>query len=375
MFSVHQHWDPLKVCIVGRSYTPEFYSWINIPRVRDLFEKIAIETEEDYQNIIKKLQEFGVEVLRPDLPSETLVNGQYVPPPMNPRDYTIMIGNKFYEQYSSNFLRTSYNSIKDPGWPECNNWNDFDQLPDHIIHECKTVHDFGNTQISRSEYNKIFDHIRAQGNTIHSGSGLTNGAMCARIGKDLYFGTNSYGLNIPAYNTKLDTEFPSTRNHVVDTGGHSDGTYCPVCPGLIISLRDVPTYADTFPGWEVVYLPEQSWAKLKPFLYLKSKNNGKWWIPGFEHDQDVVDVVETWLSSWTGYVEETVFDVNILIIDPTNVIVFNYNKQVFDALDRFGITPHIVPFRHRYFWDGGIHCVTSDLHRDGVQQDYFQQRS
>jgi len=28
LLSVHQHWDPLKICIVGRSYPPEFYSWI-----------------------------------------------------------------------------------------------------------------------------------------------------------------------------------------------------------------------------------------------------------------------------------------------------------------------------------------------------------
>ena len=374
MYSVHQHWDPLKVCIVGRSYTPEFYSWITVPHVRSLFEKIAIETEEDYQNIIKKLQEFGVEILRPDLPSETFINGRHVPPPMTPRDYTVMIGDKFYEQYSSNFFLTSYNNIKDPGWPECNSWNDFNQLPEHIVHECKTVFDFGNAQTVRSEYNKIFDHIKAQGNTIDSVSRVTNGAMCARIGKDLYFGTNSYTQDIIAYQTRIDAKFTTTRNHVVNTGGHSDGTYCPVCPGLIISLNDVPTYADTFPGWEVVYLPNQSWSKVRPFLNLKAKNKGKWWIPGFEQDQDVVDVVEKWLGHWTGYVEETVFDVNMLIIDPKNVMVFNYNKQVFEALERYGITPHIVPFRHRYFWDGGIHCVTSDLHREGVQQDYFQQR-
>jgi hypothetical protein len=62
MYSVYQHWDPLKVCVVGRSYPPEFYSWIKVPHVRELFERIAIETEEDYQNIIKKLESFGVKV-------------------------------------------------------------------------------------------------------------------------------------------------------------------------------------------------------------------------------------------------------------------------------------------------------------------------
>ena len=95
----------------------------------------------------------------------------------------------------------------------------------------------------------------------------------------------------------------------------------------------------------------------------------------FENDQAVVNVVESWLGHWTGYVEETVFDINMLIIDLKNVIVFNYNKQVFDALDRYGVTPHIVPFRHRYFWDRGIHCITSDLHREGTMQDYFPERS
>jgi glycine amidinotransferase len=199
--------------------------------------------------------------------------------------------------------------------------------------------------------------------------------MVSRIGKDLYFATMDYNEDIAAYKEIIDHEFTQTRNHVINTGGHADATYCPVCPGLIVSLKDVPTYAKTFPGWEVVYLPGQSWDAVLPFLKLKQKNKGKWWIPGFEEDQDVIDVVEQWLGHWTGYVEETVFDVNMLIIDPKNVMVFNYNKKVFDALERFGITPHVVPFRHRYFWDGGIHCITSDLHREGTMQDYFPNRS
>jgi hypothetical protein len=374
-WSVYQHWDPLKVCVVGRSYPPEFYSWITVPHVRSLFEKIAIETEEDYQNITKKLQEFGVEILRPDLSDETFIDGRFMPPPMAPRDYTTMIGNKFYEDYSTNFKSSSYNNIKDPSWPACNNWEEFNQLPSWVQQECIEVYKFGTNQLIRKEYDKIFDRIRAQGNKVHTCQHITNGAMCTRIGKDLYFGTSSYDQYITTYKTKLDAEFTTTRNHVVNTGGHSDGTYCPVTPGLIISLLDVPTYIDTFPDWEVVYLPGQSWSKVRPFLDLKEKNSGKWWIPGFEQDQAVVDIVEKWLGHWTGYVEETVFDVNMLIVDPKNVIVFNYNKQVFDALDRYGITPHIVPFRHRYFWDGGIHCITSDLHREGTMQDYFPNRT
>jgi hypothetical protein len=374
-YSVYQHWDPLKVCVVGRSYPPEFYSWIKVPHVRELFEKIAIETEEDYQGIITLLEKFGVEVLRPDLIENSFVDGKFKMPPMTPRDYTIMIGKTFYNNYGFEF-KNFYNNVKDPSWPKCDTLDNFLLLSDSIKNECYETHQLQRWLDQPNNYSNIFKKIAAQGNHIkHHASSSINGAMVARIGKDLYFGTDDLNANLDELQQRLNLELPDTRNHVVNTGGHSDGTYCPVCPGLIISLKDVPAYKDTYPDWEVLYLPDQSWEAVQPFLDLKEKNRGRWWIPGFEYDTQVVDVVENWLGHWTGYVEETVFDVNMLIIDPKNVAVFNYNQQVFDALARYGITPHVVPFRHRYFWDGGIHCVTSDLHRTGIMQDYFPNRN
>ena len=143
---------------------------------------------------------------------------------------------------------------------------------------------------------------------------------------------------------------------------------------MIVSLLDVPTYKDTFPGWEVVYLPRQSWSRVGPFLSLKLKNKGKWWVPGEELNDDFTHFVESWLNHWVGYVEETVFDVNMLVIDEKNVVCNNYNEKVFEAFDRYGITPHVINFRHRYFWDGGLHCITSDIHREGTMKDYFPER-
>lgn len=374
MYNVYQHWDPLKVCIVGQSYPPEFYSWITVPHVRKLFERVAIETEQDYQNIIKKLQEFGVKVLRPNLPSDPFIGGKYLPPPMTPRDYMIMIGETFYKGYELDF-KQFYRDVKDNSWPECNSIDELGTLPTYIQNECYEIHNLAQYKNFYSVYDHIFDHIAEQGNVIKKNH-ISNapGAYITRVGQDLYFGTDSYDQDQTEYRAQINAEFTTTRNHIVNTGGHADSVYCPVAPGLIISLTDVPTYADTFPGWEVVYLPGQSWDAVKSFLDLKQKNKGKWWIPGAEYDQDVINIVEQWLGHWTGYVEETVFDVNMLVIDPKNVMVFNYNKQVFDALERYGITPHIVPFRHRYFWDGGIHCVTTDLHREGTKQNYFPQR-
>jgi N-dimethylarginine dimethylaminohydrolase len=383
MYSVYQHWDPLKVCAVGRSYPPEFYSWITVPHVRSLFEKIAIETEEDYQKIISKLQSFGVSIVRTDIPTD--INqyknfaGRLYPPPMCPRDHTVMIGKKFYinsDLINHTKNNPAYDDVRDSSWPDCNSYQDWINLPEHIRRECIEIHKIDPFLMFKPRfYQSIMDHVQSQGNSIIQNNDSINGAMIARIGKDLYHGTVHYDQNQSNIKQLMNMEFPGLRNHIVNTGGHSDGTYCPVAPGLIISLHDVPSYSDTFPGWEVVYLPGKSLHAIQSFRILRKKNRGKWWIPGFEHDQSVIDTVETWLNHWVGCVEETVFDVNMLIIDPKNVMVFNYNKQVFDALDRYGITPHIVTFRHRYFWDGGTHCVTSDLHREGTMQDFFPDRS
>jgi hypothetical protein len=374
---VYQHWDPLRTCVVGRSHPPEFYSWIEQSHVRSLFEKIAVETEEDYQKIIAVLQKFGVEILRPDLPEQSKIGGVYMPPPMTPRDLFVMIGDTFYHPDMTGSWERFYNNVRDPAWPDL---MPFDQLPRHIQQECQQVHGWNASYSNGNDYRTacyepVLAHLAAQQvPTRVAPRHWINGAMVSRIGRDLYFGTQEYTNNLQESQHAADKEFPTFRNHIINTGGHGDGTYCPVCPGLIISLYDVPTYKHTFPGWEVVYLPGQSWSKVSPFVKLKLQNHGKWWIPGFEHDQAVIDVVETWLSHWTGYVEETVFDVNMLIIDPKNVMVFNKNDQVFSALARYGITPHVVHFRHRYFWDGGIHCVTLDLDRAGTQQDYFPER-
>jgi len=95
MMQVYQHWDPLKKCIVGRTYPPEFYSWITNSATRNRFEKLAEETEEDYQSLISLLQDrFGVNVVRPEFPEDinTLyIDGKWVQPPTAPRDYFLMI--------------------------------------------------------------------------------------------------------------------------------------------------------------------------------------------------------------------------------------------------------------------------------------------
>ena len=109
MYSVYQHWDPLRTCLVGRSYSPQFYSFIKNPRVRTVMERIAEETEEDYQSLIYLLEKFGVKVIRPNRSDDYrtyMHNDKILPPPMCPRDWTIMLGDKFY--YKSQFIQSTH---------------------------------------------------------------------------------------------------------------------------------------------------------------------------------------------------------------------------------------------------------------------------
>ena len=43
----------------------------------------------------------------------------------------------------------------------------------------------------------------------------------------------------------------------------------------------------------------------------------------------------------------------------------------FDSLEKHKINPHVSNFRHRFFWDGGIHCNTLDIRRRGKKERYL----
>jgi hypothetical protein len=443
--TVHQHWDPLKVCAVGRSFPPEFYSRIKNKKVRSAMEKVAIETEEDYQKIISKLKEFDVEVVRTDLSDniEDYCNSDGVvvePPPMCPRDFTGMMGDTFYmpgQSYAENFdvdeifdellwklSQKGISNINDPlacklaekiedvlnpnhgatpkasllkfqsrvvdkyktfkykgkefGFYNLKSIVDFTEIKEMIIQaQCQTIG--SNVKFPNNKRVYAFQSIEdwlVKNDVPIVYDEYVNTATTTRVGKDLYFGNVNVidGLQQESLKRKWQKLFPDHRIHLMEVGGHSDGHFCPVVPGLIISLKKPEKYRESFPDWEVVSLPDESWKKVDGFLKMKKKCKGKWWIQGEEDNDDLVDYIETWMGDWVTYVEETVFDVNMLVIDEKNVIINGYNKKVYDAFDRYGITPHVVNFRHRYFWDGGLHCNTSDISRVGERKDYFPDR-
>ena len=431
MTSVYQCFDPLKVCIVGRSYPPEFYSGIENVKVRSAMERVAIETEEDYQKLISKLEEFDVEILRLDVSDnvDDYKNHDGVvtaPPPMCPRDFSAQVGETFYmpsKKYGENFdVESLYFGMMngDPSWDKGQVQEKREEVlaqyfedllqPGRPLSQKAALDSFRDRDdirnmpfkflagIDREELEKVI--IAAETNTIGSNvkfpsnkrvyawtsvqkwlekhdvpivyDQYISSACMWRLGKDLFFNYVNIinKLNEESFLKKWRRLFPDHRVHGVDVTGHGDGVMHPVKEGLIIAVKSEKHYQEYYPDWEVITV-ENSWKQVEPFLKMKGKNKGRWWIKGEEDNDDLIDYIDTWLDHWVTYAEESVFDVNVLPIDEQNCIVNGYNKKVFDAFDRHGITPHVVNFRHRWFWDGGLHCITSDISRVGEMKTFF----
>ena len=54
---------------------------------------------------------------------------------------------------------------------------------------------------------------------------------------------------------------------------------------------------------------------------------------------------------------------------------YNYNKHLktkkhLTQLKKYGVEMIPFDFRHKYFWDSGLHCVTLDLSRNGERESY-----
>jgi len=381
-YNIWNKWDPLKVCMLGNNYAPEFFNGIP-DKAGDPLKRICEETLEDLEGYKRILQDFGVTVIQPDMDrSERFKDNpsRYPRGPLQPRDYQLVLGNTcfvnkgdhpaIYEKLkkygpvvsSSDLINNvpyywtehSYNIIKGADFPTYEKFLENKSNPDYFL-------DF------------VWEEL------LHYSDGIKgiSSAVTFMVGKRLYMGVIDPGIEITdkvnvQQSYKDFPEFNKFDIYLTSMDGHSDGNFHPIKPGVILSLNDVQTYSNTFPGWDVCYLPDQSWSKVKPFLDVKRKNQGKWWLAGEENNDEFTNFVETWLQDWVGYVEETVFDVNVLMLDEHHCCVSNSNnEQVNTFLKKHKIEPVYVPWRHRYFWDGGLHCITLDLYREGVQQDYF----
>jgi len=199
-------WQPLEEVIVGRAYSPDYFDFIKDAQVRNQLQQILSETEEDLNNLQKTIEQFGAQVLRPDLPDKdhfqlTQTLGHEAPlPPLTPRDWQITLGDKL--------LRV---------------------LP---ITELNTI---------ITHYNQV-----APGSVIdpHGGTWkedcILNGASAScivRVGRDVFFDNSDYlcpGQTRWIVDNVLGPEY---RIHEAITDGHGDAVFAILKPGVILSSR------------------------------------------------------------------------------------------------------------------------------------------
>lgn len=332
-------WQSLEEVIVGRTYPPDYFDHIQDAQVRNQLQQILHETEQDLDNLQKVIETFGCKVIRPDLPekhkwqhSQILQHGPALPP-LTPRDWQITLGKKLLRVLPIAGLDTYCASLGDSVVnPHGPHWNE---------------------------------------NCVLNGA---SASCIIRVGRDIFF-DNSDFLRPEQSQWIIDHVLDSGyRTHQAITDGHGDAVFAILKPGVILTSRHDGKIAleKEFPGWDIYRVWDPSiWAALEVGKFKHENFNGRWYVQGQIPTPEFRAFVDSYLGHWTGFVSETVFDVNCLVLDEQHVIFSAYNKDVFDFCTKHGIEPIISELRHAYFWDGGISCVTQDIRRRGGLETYL----
>jgi hypothetical protein len=338
MINSYTSWQPLEAAIVGRAYTPDYFDFVDDAQVRNQLQQILHETEEDLNNLQRVIEQYGATVYRPDLPNkknfvQNQINGKVPIPPLTPRDWQISLGQKLLRIIPVPELDRVCNEFSDQVVnPHRSQWD-----PDCIL----------------------------------------NGASAScivRVGRDVFFDNSDFLRPDQSQWIAENVLGSEYRIHEAVTDGHGDAVFAILKPGVILSSKhdENLNFEKDFPGWEVLKIMDSSIeAAMEVGKFRYEQSPGAWYVQGQTPTPEFTNYVNTYLTEWTGFVAETVFDVNCLVLDEQHVIFSAYNKAVFDFCHRHKIEPIISELRHSYFWDGGISCCTQDLSRRGGLETYL----
>ncbi len=350
---IFSEFQKLEEIIVGSAHPKDAFYFSNDPELKGGLETILGETEEDLGELVKLLEGMDVTVKRPkhlfELGKENRVNTidlgvfdfTFPNHPLMPRDTVLILNNKIIQTYTKSENRFF------------ENWHYYDLFLDYF--------ERGADWISMPE--PYIENNPPTYSELENQKILFHAANVIKCGRDLFFSQPSFGeYSKKGKGTEIGLEWikrvvgPEYRLNPAPCAGHIDGKIALIKPGVLIA-------------WDQSHIPD----KLKPWHQIFVDTGS----PFPEHFNKIKkkrfykDFVQEWLSEWIGYVDETVFDVNMLSVSEKVVITNGYNKKVFDELKKHGVEAVPWNFRHQYFWDGAIHCVTLDVRRKGECEDYF----
>jgi hypothetical protein len=393
-------YDELRTVVVGNYYTPDYFDFIDLPAVADPLKRIAEEINQDLEYFCNFLRSQGCQIIRPQLPDKSLfeehhsTTQQFLMPPLQPRDSHTVVGNKLYclEEWPLvdtfvNDALLKYNSLDYVDLSR-ENQKFYDSNMEANL-ACRNSNT--NVWYSKQKYQELAgpdwpvfaDYVqgyRTNLPNIQTELAHFEQALCYET-KELHA---VQGPNVMPVDDRLIVDaneycnYANWIKHHVDCGdrdifqintkaSHSDGCFVVLGHNVILGIDPLIDYDRAFPGYRVIpVLPGNYQDQLDNFFIMKQRVDGRWWVPGQEHNEAFINFVELYLKDWTGHVYETVFDVNVLAVNPDTVCVANHNPVIFEQLKQNGIDPVVIPWRHRFFVDCGLHCLTLDLHRGNV---------
>lgn len=344
IFKKYSEFQPLKEIVVGQGYPLDYFDNIEDSNIREKIQQIFFEIEEDFQNLIRTLQQFGVQVHRPGIITKqqyqaACERGRAPVPPLTPRDRQGVFGTKFV--------------------PLCD-W-----------HEFAPMHNYWQSRDSQN----FVDLFGTANRPVVDGA---NNSCVFQMGRDVWFDESDYlTLEQSVWLEKNILTDSRYRFHRMLTEGHGDCVFAVLRPGVILtSYHDNGiNYRSDFPNWKLHHVGTPSIVRQiqQDFWQFRENNHPGfvWWTPQKHNEPQFSEYVDRYLSHWLGTVHESVFDVNCLSIDQNHVIFGCYDKAVFDYCEANGITPILCDIRHRFFFDGSVHCCTLDIRREGDMEDYF----
>ena len=319
---------PLREVWLGDCYPESYYD--HLPNeIADPFRQITEWTKEDTGKLQTFLESRGIVVRRPvftGIDNYINDNGTLAKPPVTPRDNYLVLDKTLY---------SLHNTLKIDPW-------------DYWL-----------------------EHYQQQGLDIQRPKDQSINCLSppslVRIGKDLVLDIDSHAPYWGYLAEWVVEQGKNYRVNICETGGHSDGVFCPVAPGLIASTHYKTDYSQSFPGWELF--------KIHPAL--NNFTHPKNWAAhdaAIDGNKAFDQHLQTLAQDWVGNFRETVFEVNMLVLDEKNVVAMKDFPPLTRWLHKRGITVHFFDLRTRSFWDGGWHCFTLDIHREDTAQDLFPER-
>ena len=383
-FKSYNSWDPLKKVLIGSTLPKGFFEDFPDQKVADAMTKVNEETREDLDYFANTLaSEYGIEVYR--MPEACVVKDQrfnsvaefidthgYIPKPFNaPRDDQIIFGEYMITGTTNPVHRIFHGTREDKH-------NIFDQHAPWA--GCDDLIDIADIE---QELN-IFDAVGKPGFTMSWPSVM-------RAGKDIIIDIHDFNGPtkqlaenwVARFNEKFGYKF---RINTTTMGGHTDAVMALIKPGLILSHVNVNKYEETFPGWDVIKVQRAHNDHTSAWNEFRISEKDKWrgsklkpvadyWIAGEEHNVALNKFIDLYMHPSVGSCFETNFDVNCLSINQNTVVASGPSAALEGQLSKHGVDVITCPMRHRFFWDGGLHCATVDLYREGEMEDYFPDRT